>query len=362
MEHSGQAVRRIRKLCHLAEQHKKSHGLPNTRKRVQRLNTLRGYGILDTHPEDRFDDLAWLAASICGAPISKISLVDEDRQWFKSKIGLEMCQTSRVDAFCAHAIMSPELFVIPDASLDPRFAANPLVVGEPHIRFYAGAPLVAPDGHILGALCVLDRCPANLARPIGILAHPESTGNGTSDIGKESARLEDRLAGERGLGAGHGGIDPRLAGINEAEAGIEPSEGVESKENVLQAALRIAKLAPSEGFSIGKLTKAPDGRSSLPDGYLTPGFPKTPPKTSLFSKATPISSNDCNGLTGKKCKITNLYRGPDRLTGPGGYIPLARSASARAYCSPRHPRKPTEAHATNVGQSQHETRKPGSFE
>jgi GAF domain-containing protein len=130
---------------------------------AERLNTLRGYGILDTHPEDRFDDLAWLAASICGTPFSKISLVDEDRQWFKSRIGLEVCQTPRGDAFCAHAIMSPELFMVPDASLDPRFAANPMVVGEPHIRFYAGAPLVAPDGNILGALCVLDQVPRQLS-------------------------------------------------------------------------------------------------------------------------------------------------------------------------------------------------------
>lgn len=127
-----------------------------------RLNTLRGYGILDTHPEDRFDELTWLAASICGTPISKLSLVDEDRQWFKSKIGMEVCQTPRNDAFCSYAIMSPELFVVPDASMDQRFAANPLVLGEPHIRFYAAAPLVAPNGHILGALCVIDRVPRQL--------------------------------------------------------------------------------------------------------------------------------------------------------------------------------------------------------
>jgi hypothetical protein len=88
--------------------------------------------------------------------------VAEDRQWFKSRTGFEVCQTPREDAFCAHAIMSPELFVVPDASQDPRFATNPQVLGELHIRFYAGAPLTAPNGHRLGALCVLDRVPRQL--------------------------------------------------------------------------------------------------------------------------------------------------------------------------------------------------------
>jgi len=128
-----------------------------------RLNTLRGYGILDTHPEDRFDGLTRLAATICGTPIALISLVDEDRQWFKSKIGIAASQTPREHAFCAYAIMSPDLFVVPDASKDPRFATNPLVLGEPHVRFYAGAPLTAPNGHHLGALCVIDRTPRQLA-------------------------------------------------------------------------------------------------------------------------------------------------------------------------------------------------------
>jgi GAF domain-containing protein len=131
---------------------------------AERLNTLRGYGILDTHPEDRFDDLTRLATLICGTPISLISLVDEDRQWFKSKTGLEMCQTPREEAFCAHAIMSPELLLVPDASQDPRFATNPLVLRELHVRFYAGAPLTAPNGHHLGALCVIDRVPRQLSR------------------------------------------------------------------------------------------------------------------------------------------------------------------------------------------------------
>jgi GAF domain-containing protein len=131
---------------------------------TERLNTLRGYGILDTHPEDRFDELTRLSALICGTPISLISLVDEDRQWFKSKTGLEVSQTPREEAFCAHAIMSPELLVVPDASQDPRFATNPLVLGELHVRFYAGAPLTAPNGHHLGALCVIDRVPRQLSR------------------------------------------------------------------------------------------------------------------------------------------------------------------------------------------------------
>jgi GAF domain-containing protein len=138
-----------------------SHPIPENE--TERIHTLRGYGILDTRPEERFDDLTRLAASICGTPISVISLVDEDRQWFKSKTGMEVCQTPREVAFCAHAIMSKDLFIVPDASQDPRFAANPLVVGEPHVRFYAAAPLAAPNGHHLGALCVIDRVPRQLS-------------------------------------------------------------------------------------------------------------------------------------------------------------------------------------------------------
>ena len=136
---------------------------PTPENEADRLTTLHGYGILDTHPEDRFDDLTRLAALICGTPMAVISLVAEERQWFKSKTGIEMCQTPREDAFCAHAIMSPELFLVPDASQDPRFATNPQVLGELHIRFYAGAPLAAPNGHRLGALCVLDRVPRQLS-------------------------------------------------------------------------------------------------------------------------------------------------------------------------------------------------------
>ncbi len=148
-------------MLHRPERQNVNYPIPQNE--AERLNTLRGYGILDTHPEDRFDDLTRLAALICSTPISLISLVDEDRQWFKSKTGLDVCQTAREEAFCAHAVMSSELLLVPDASRDPRFASNPLVLGELHVRFYAGAPLTAPNGHHLGTLCVMDRVPRELS-------------------------------------------------------------------------------------------------------------------------------------------------------------------------------------------------------
>src|SRR5215510_13202632 len=129
---------------------------------TQRLAALRAYKILDTRPEERFDDLTKLAALICRVPISLISLIDKDRQWFKSKFGLGLEETPRAHAFCTHAIMQPEMFVVPDATQDERFAHNPLVTGDLHIRFYAGAPLAARDGHLLGTLCVIDREPHTL--------------------------------------------------------------------------------------------------------------------------------------------------------------------------------------------------------
>jgi GAF domain-containing protein len=129
---------------------------------VKRLNVLWQYDVLDTVPEEVFDDLTELAARICEAPIALISLVDEDRQWFKSKVGITINETSRDISFCAHAIKQEDLFIIPDATKDERFAKNPLVTSDPKIRFYAGAPLITPDGYALGSLCVIDKVPREL--------------------------------------------------------------------------------------------------------------------------------------------------------------------------------------------------------
>jgi anti-sigma regulatory factor (Ser/Thr protein kinase) len=128
-----------------------------------RVAALRRYRILDTDPEQAFDDLTLLASYICGAPIALITLLDEDRQWFKSKVGLSGSETARNVSFCTHAIEHPsEIMIVRNALEDQRFVNNPFVVHDPKIRFYAGAPLVTPEGHALGALCVLDRVPRDL--------------------------------------------------------------------------------------------------------------------------------------------------------------------------------------------------------
>ena len=135
--------------------------LPETE--AVRLQILRDYNILDTPIESEFDDFTLLAAQICGTPIALISLVDEERQWFKSRLGLDVPETCRDVAFCAHALHHAEVFIVPDAHDDPRFQDNPLVTGEPFVRFYAGAPLLTAGGHALGTLCVIGHEPRTLS-------------------------------------------------------------------------------------------------------------------------------------------------------------------------------------------------------
>jgi anti-sigma regulatory factor (Ser/Thr protein kinase) len=150
-----------------------------------RLAALRRYRILDTEPEQAFDDLTLLAAQICGTPIALITLLDRDRQWFKSRLGTSATETARSVAFCAHTIQQDDLFVIPDTLADERFRDNPLVVGEPWVRFYMGAPLVTHDGQALGSLCVLDRVPRTLT--------PEQQGALSALRRQAVAQLELRL-------------------------------------------------------------------------------------------------------------------------------------------------------------------------
>lgn len=132
---------------------------PKPANETERLALLEQLAVLDTSEEASFDELAAMAAEMTDSPIALVSLVSGHRQWFKAHYGLAQRETSRSVAFCAHAINGDDLFVVEDAGTDPRFAASPLVRGEPHIRFYAGMPLVMPGGEALGTLCVIDRKP-----------------------------------------------------------------------------------------------------------------------------------------------------------------------------------------------------------
>jgi diguanylate cyclase (GGDEF)-like protein len=130
---------------------------------AETLAALRALQILDTPPEAIFDSLVRAASLVCGAPISLVSLIDGERQWFKANLGLSASQTPREEAFCAHAVLGHELMEVPDAAADARFADNPLVVGDPGVRFYAGVPLELEGGHRVGTLCVIDRVPRRLS-------------------------------------------------------------------------------------------------------------------------------------------------------------------------------------------------------
>jgi GAF domain-containing protein len=137
----------------------------------ERLAALRALLILDTPPEERYDKIVQFAAAEFDVPIALISLLDENRQWFKARVGVDVCETARDISFCGHVILQPDIFVIPDAREDARFADNPIVTGEPHVIFYAGAPIAGPSGHVIGTLCVIDHHPRTLdATELAILA------------------------------------------------------------------------------------------------------------------------------------------------------------------------------------------------
>lgn len=128
----------------------------------RRLEALRQMLILDTPPEERFDRVVRFAAEEFEMPMVLVSLVDQNRQWFKARLGMEACETDRETSFCGHAILQPQTLVVEDAQQDERFHDNPRVVGPPHMRFYAGAPLQLPGGQIVGTLCMIDHVPRTL--------------------------------------------------------------------------------------------------------------------------------------------------------------------------------------------------------
>jgi anti-sigma regulatory factor (Ser/Thr protein kinase) len=222
---------------------------------AERLKSLHQYKILDTQAEQAFDDLTLIASQICGTPIALISLIDEDRQWFKSRIGVEIQETSRSISFCAHAIHEQGIFTVPDAQNDARFRDNPLVKAEPHIRFYAGAPLITRDGHALGTLCVIDYVPRQLTDGQNhALMALERQVAAQLELRRNLEELRVALAGLENLGAlipycstcqmnivipaDMAAMEKVTSGLNELLAGKKwPQQEIENVELALQEAL-----------------------------------------------------------------------------------------------------------------------------
>ena len=170
-----------------------------------RLAALQKYEVLDTPPETAFDDIAELAAKFCGTPTALVTLVDAKRQWFKARFGFSLSETARELAFCAHTIAQREVMEVQDALEDPRFATNPLVTGEPRIRFYAGVPLVTPEGHAVGSLAVVDYLPRKLREDqSGLRCAPSRTRSSPSCRLARASRRSGApvIARSRGASAG----------------------------------------------------------------------------------------------------------------------------------------------------------------
>ncbi len=170
----------------------------------QRLAALDGFDILDTPAEEGFDDLVNLAALACGVPVALVSLVDRDRQWFKARVGFPHCETDLNSSVCKFVLAEPDILQIPDLRADPRTAANPLVTGEPFIRFYAGAPLRTADGITIGSLCVIDQQP----RPEGLtLTQQDALRRAARQV---MTQLDMRRAIQQREGLSQTRTDPRL--------------------------------------------------------------------------------------------------------------------------------------------------------
>lgn len=210
---------------------------PRPPNEADRQAALDAYKILDTAPEESFDDLALIAGAICGRPMSAVTLIDRDRQWLKAEHGIGTNETTRQDAFCAHTILDPgQVMVIEDTMTDPRFDKNPFVVGAPELRFYAGAPLVTPQGYALGSLCVMDQQPGQLshsqekalealARQVVQLLELKRVGGKLEDMVIEQAWYEDRLKEENASLVSQTRTDP-LTGIGNRRAFREAQDKI----------------------------------------------------------------------------------------------------------------------------------------
>lgn len=154
---------------------------------ADRLRAMQATGLIDTPPEPEFDRLTWLATQVTDAPMALISLLSARRQWFKSRVGVDVPETPRDWAFCSHTVLETDMFVVEDAMADPRFQHNPLVTGAPYIRFYAGCPLLDDEGYPLGTLCILDREPRKL-RAHEVRAMLELSALASEEIQRRSTR------------------------------------------------------------------------------------------------------------------------------------------------------------------------------
>jgi signal transduction histidine kinase len=198
---------------------------------ADRLRALYALNVLDTPPEPEFDDMVALASQICGVPMSLVSLIDADRQWFKARVGVQESETSRDVSFCAHAILGRDLMVVPDTTTDARFADNPAVLRDPGVRFYAGAPLVTSDGYALGTLCVVDAAPRRLklsqlqalrALARQVTAHLELRRYGAL-LARSTARLHEMERRLEGLAALAGSLREPLSEVRASLAGGDPA-------------------------------------------------------------------------------------------------------------------------------------------
>lgn len=227
---------------------------------AQRLKALQDLNILDTLPESDFDQITFLASQICGTPIALISLIDQERQWFKSKFGLDANETTRDVAFCAHAILQDDVFVVPDSSKDQRFADNPLVTGPTNVQFYAGAPVLSPDGYPLGTVCVIDSKPRELS-PDKISAL-KALSNQVTRLMELRTQIAMLKKAEENL----------LFKSKAAEAVIEGIVLQDASGAIIDhnpAALKVLGL--SEDQLLGKTSMDPDWRAIREDGSDFPG-------------------------------------------------------------------------------------------